>query len=209
MAKKIYVNPFLFIKIKKDKIDLYDYLNQKCYRITNQILMRLCNIQKQKIYRRNNQLDSTLFDNNLISFESFKQGPWKWDSISHIFHFGTRHGTFPDVSSTKEYWEEWLKSSRNLSKKVFPPILPPNVADLPIIKLPQIAKKQVFSMPLWEVLQKRKTSRVFKGKEIKLEELAALLKITFGITHPSQKKAASSGELPRQEEVFILQCPMS
>ena len=54
--------------------------------------------------------------------------------------------------------------------------------NLPIIDLPKMKENKLFSMPLIEALQKRKTSRVFFGDEIKLVELAALLKITFGET---------------------------
>ena len=106
MPKKVYANPYLFIKLVKGKIKLYDYLNHENFTVSLDFVERLIKLQGKKSYQENKKLDPSLLKNNLISFEPYKQEKWEWDWDAHIFHFSTRDNTYAQYTSLEEFWEK-------------------------------------------------------------------------------------------------------
>ncbi len=135
-------------------------------------------------------IDEELLAGGLIDEKPFETAAWGWDALSFIYHIGTQ-----DVSNeediTPEAWLERYIEVSTLRTQEGPHV--PSLSASEKFELPPPNTEQLFQRSYGDILQSRKTSRVFNGEPILLEELSTLLFTTFGKFHGEWEELAQEG----------------
>ncbi|WP_223503153.1 SagB/ThcOx family dehydrogenase [Pseudomonas sp. BF-R-24] len=113
-------------------------------------------------------------------------GPWGWDLISKIFHFGSKHN-FSEGPITSEKNEElgYVDFCRSIAKNI------PNIDTERVgkeVHLPSYENSTIGSYSLTKALWERTTSRNFKKEPVSLEAVSNILFTTFGKIHGDSHK---------------------
>ena len=113
-------------------------------------------------------------------------GPWGWDFISKIFHFGSKHN-FPSKFTNTETNEEigYVNFCESIAESI------PNLdteREGKQVHLPYYNSKAIDSYSLKKALWNRTTSRNFNKKSVPLEIVSNILFTTFGKIHGDSHK---------------------
>jgi SagB-type dehydrogenase family enzyme len=172
------LNPeFIFLPIDK-KIIAWNYATHLQYELTAPYLIRYIEI----IYRTDEydpckKIDADLFEAGLIQKFDTNCVDWGWDSLSKIFHFGTKDLGGKNKPTNEADWaSEYINHCEN-------------VLSTPLEQLSRIGPHQKISLPdcqelsesLATVFASRKTCRDFFKNEATLEQLSTVLHATLGI----------------------------
>lgn len=174
----MYLNPYLFFLLKEGSFYVWDYKNHQQFQIDLPVFKALLNVSATGQKPEDN-LVTELEAAGLISSVPYAFYPWKWDTLSHIFHVGTQNiGDSKEVSA-----QEWAQAhiDYNLSvelesKDLFYHREGPRTPLLPNWKLLE-------NMNVGEALLKRKTSRQFQLKPVDFEIASTLIYASFGTVH--------------------------
>ncbi len=178
----LYVNPDLLIQIEDGRYLLWDYRNHHQFLVDQRYIDRLIQWSKNQTLDPT-EMDQELLDAKLLTSEV--PGPnreWGWDLLSHVFHFGTQDVPItrlknPDALSWIDEYLDYCEEIKNEQPELL--VSRPG----PQIVLPEPDLQRLCETTFLEVLQKRKTSRVFYGEPVTLTDLATLLFVTFGLFH--------------------------
>lgn len=189
MKKQLYLNKHVFFLLRNGEIILWDYKNHKQYEIPLKYFERLKAISQNPEVCVTD-IEDEMFKAHILTDRKIDES-WGWDSISEIFHIGTKdiplnHSIANPALYTKEYIEFCEQDEQDISDlkttkegKLFP---------LPSINL-KILKEESFI----SVLKNRITCRSFNEKMISLETLSTLLYLTFGQIHGEWQELEAHG----------------
>lgn len=214
--KKYYLSPFIFFKIEKEEVLLWNYQTHEQFLINSQYFTEMMRIDATG-KADDETIARDLLDSNIISTQPFEDYEWGWDEQSKIFHIGTSNiasvsAEMPELDEemvAETYLEQCkqmaIDSEFYLEKKG------------PLIDLPAPNKHLLKQSSFLETMMERKTCRVFTGETVSLEALSTLLFFTFGLVHetwPEFKelglkqtalhKVSPSGGGRHPEEAFIV-----
>jgi SagB-type dehydrogenase family enzyme len=113
-------------------------------------------------------------------------GPWGWDPISKIFHFGSKHNFPSDLTNTEENNEiGYVDFCKSIAERA------PNLdieREGELIKLPPLNIDAIDTYSLKKGLWERTTTRNFNGESVPLETVSNILFTTFGKIHGDSHK---------------------
>ena len=150
------------------------------------------------------RLLEALAERGAVERESGATDDWLWRAWSPeaaLFHFGTRNPTFS--ISRPDYEMELREKARH-----YPPPPPTKSMRGPRVDLPAAGVHG----SLEHALHSRRTWRQFAARPIELEELASLLKLTFGVQKrehvdgqgPMVRKTSPSGGARHSIEAYLM-----
>jgi SagB-type dehydrogenase family enzyme len=178
-----YLNPYIFLFLDGPSLYLWDYDHHKQFSINDEYLSVIKRISRGEKVADQEDIITTLLNNNIIQDTPYKKGFWGWDKLSEIFHKGTQNLLELAESRTPtELIEDYKAFSQEYAEKT--PSFE-NKIDMPITPLSLPNKALLKGVELVETLEKRLTSRYFKGQAIPEEYLSTLLYYAFGEIHPA------------------------
>jgi SagB-type dehydrogenase family enzyme len=178
------VNPYIFLKFHEDKLIVWNYGAHEQFELTLPYLQRLYELgtgsSPEIEVPEAAQIDGELADADLVA-PAYPTSHWGWDSLSHIFHFGTNSrlpgsGALPREDSSAAYVEDCEAIGDDA-----PPVIPPLTGEL--IALPPPDVQALKQLSLWDALKARRTTREFTGAPIDLAVVGNILYTTFGAVH--------------------------
>lgn len=180
-----YLAPHLFFLLNKGNFILWDCEKHAQFEIEIPYLKRLQEID-QDPQSSEHKLDAELLAAGVITTTPPDKQEWHWDSLSRLYHVGTK-----DIAGNAHLNEdEWIKSYLDFSKNIISQNDPDDMTDLPAGAEIQLSKLDSFpSLSLWQALEKRKTTRDFNGKPITEKQLSTLLFAGFGKIHGDESWA--------------------
>lgn len=195
---KLYLNPNFFIKVISDNLILWDYSGHKQYTLKREYLIRIDEIINSKGQNiKKSDLDEILLLNNIISEEPYlSENKWEWDTLSHIFHYGTR--SIPQEHDTKDgvaWANSYIEYCETLISKEFPktPISKDIDKDIQLPN-PELEKFDN-SYNFFEILNNRKTSRNFFEDAIDYNDFSTLMYVSFG--YLKERVSGISDNIPK------------
>lgn len=210
------LNPNFFLYIEEDKVVCWNYVNHEQFFLDKKYLERLI-IWSKSSPKEFTEIDSKLLEADLLQEEDFdNRKEWGWDMLSYIFHKGTQDIPLNEKVDLSE--DEWVDKYLEFSESI--------IAEKPNlfierqgihITLPKPDIDLLREKSFLEVLQKRKTCRLFYPDTISLKVFSTLLFTSFGLFHGEwselsehgleitglRKTSASGGGL-HCEEAYIL-----
>jgi SagB-type dehydrogenase family enzyme len=192
------VNPDIFFKFHEGKFIVWNYRAHEQYELTLPYVQRLYELGTDSAPKHEvqhsapqssppgttlplpAQIDQELAAADLVS-SGYPAAHWGWDSLSHIFHFGTNSrlptgGALPREDSSAAYIEHCEAMDANA-----PVVIPAVTGDA--FELPAPDVECLKKVSLWDALLARRTTREFSGEPIGLPVVSNLLHATFGAVH--------------------------
>ena len=168
----------LFFFLRNEDLILWDYENHSQYKIDKTYLERLIEIVSGKPIIEDN-ITHYLREEGLLVKKTEGTREWGWDELSWIFHQGTKNP--PRLKADANNWfEVYLQDCQNK-------LSPKENISFPkgeVISLAPIDKKLLQSKSLYEVCQKRMTSRAFSGEKVNFEIFSSLIGAAFSYSPP-------------------------
>ena len=178
------VNPYIFFKFHEDKFIVWNYRAHEQFVLTLPYLQRLYELgtgsSPEIEVLDAAQIDRELADADLVA-PAYPTSHWGWDTLSHIFHFGTNSrlpasGALPREDSSAAYIEHCEAIG-----DAAPSVIPPLTGE--VIALPPPDVEALKRLSLWDALKARHTTREFTGAPIDLAVVGNILYTTFGAVH--------------------------
>src|SRR6185295_8533924 len=104
-----------------------------------------------------------------------------WDSLSHIFHFGTNSKLAAGAELPREDSSAVYVEQCEAVDAAAPEVIPAVAGEVVRLPAPDVAGLKQIS--LWDALMARKTTREFTGEPIALPVVSDILHATFGAVH--------------------------
>ncbi|WP_343583714.1 SagB/ThcOx family dehydrogenase [Herbaspirillum sp.] len=176
-----YVNPNIFFLFLSEQIVLWDFASHRQYKFSTEYLNRLVSLARgESMDTALNQIDAELQVAGLISDSPYVDcfHSWGWDSLSRIFHVGTKDVPWDCRPETNGKWaEQYVDSCMELLSTEIPLRSSPNGR---IIRLPMPDTSIFEEMSLWGALKKRKSCRKFQCATTPLSVVGSILYASFG-----------------------------
>lgn len=189
------VNPNIFFKFHDGKFVVWNYRAHEQFELTWPYVQRLYAIGTEAtgtggtpdvpVGPEPGQVDQELRAADLIG-PAYPVASWGWDSLSHIFHFGTNSlladdAALPRIDSSEAYIDYCTSMDPEE-----PAVIPALTGEVFALPAPDVARLKAVS--LWDALVTRKTSREFSGESVELDAVSNILYATFGAVHGPDRR---------------------
>jgi SagB-type dehydrogenase family enzyme len=180
------VNPDIFFKFHGDKFIVWNYRAHEQFELTLPYVKRLYEIGTgsspevpQVAAPEFAQIDRELADAGVVS-GSYTAAYWGWDTLSHIFHFGTNSTPSGPTLSREDGTAAYIEYCEAIGADA-PVVIPARTGE--VFELPPPDLEKLKRTSLWDALLARRTTREFTGEPIDLAVVSDILHATFGAVH--------------------------
>lgn len=177
----MHINPSLFILAHPPCQIVWNYENHTQHELELDYSTRLAQLTSDPtLFDKHNPIDIDLLEAGILIAEPKKPLDWKWDSLSKIFHIGTKNIPCETVPQNVTEWAKlYLEHCNEVLESPAPPAkIKPDLSEL-IFLLP-CSWEDLQDVSLAQTLVDRRTSRSFSEESISLKQVSTLLYLTLG-----------------------------
>lgn len=215
MYKNIGINPDIFLLLRNDSVIIWDYKSHRQFLMDEKHINRLLEWVFGTVIDPTKEDKELVKKGILVDSSKYKNSKnWGWDSLSKIFHIGTKDvGIIKNEKSEEQWINEYIEFCEAIAD-LKPDFFPQRKGKK--FQLPNPNVDILKNISFYDVLKQRKTCRHFLGEKITLESLSTLLFVSFGLFHEKweeanrnidiigYRKISASGGGLHPEEIYLV-----
>lgn len=176
----MHINPYLFILPRPCGQVIWNYKDHIQHELDLDHSIRLAQlIDNPKLFDPQNIIDKELLNAGILTISKLDNSTWGWDELSKIYHIGTQNIPCEHTPQNIQEWSRHYLAHCNEVLAAPPPATGRSrcKADRRIaLPRPRALKDE----SLTRALLQRKTCRTYTGAAVTLDDLGALLYLSFG-----------------------------